>query len=368
MKPYTMGSMLPALLLKFAIISMSIVSPIALAGNARVQTWLLVWSDEFEGPNNSSPASQNWGFDIGGNGWGNNELQTYTNRAQNAYLDGNGHLIIKVMKETFTGPDGITRNYTSARLLTKGKFEQRYGRFEARIKLPFGQGIWPAFWLLGNDIDAAGWPRCGEIDIMENVGREPVINHGNIHGPGYSGGNSLGGIYTLPTDQRFSDEFHTFAIEWEPNAIRFYVDDNVYATKTPGDVPAGSRWVFDHPFFMLLNVAVGGAFPGNPNESTTFPQMMTVDHVRVYAAEGALPVITSVSTKKKNLIVNGEKFDSGAVILLNGEKQKTSRDDQNSSTLIGKKVAKRIESGQTVKIRVRNTDGLMSAEYSYTKP
>jgi beta-glucanase (GH16 family) len=368
MKPYKMESTLPALFFKFAIISMSLVLPVALAANARAQTWLLVWSDEFDGPKNSAPDPQKWGFDIGGNGWGNNELQTYTNRTQNVYLNGDGHLIIKVIKETFTGPDAITRSYTSARLLTKGRYEQRYGRFEARIKLPFGQGIWPAFWMLGNDIDTAGWPRCGEIDIMENIGREPMINHGNIHGPGYSGGNSLGSIYTLPTDQRFSDEFHVFAIEWEPNAIRFYVDEQVYATKTQGDVPAGTKWVFDHPFFMLLNVAVGGSFPGNPDESTTFPQVMTVDYVRVYAAEGTLPVITSVSTKKKNLIVTGEKFSSGAVILLNGQKQKTSRDDQNPSTLIGKKVAKKIESGQPVKIQVRNSDGLMSAEYSYIKP
>src|SRR5262249_38316169 len=162
------------------------------------------------------------------------------------------HLVLKVIKETFTGPDGLPRNYTSARLLTKGKFEQRYGRFEARIKLPSGQGIWPAFWMLGNDLDTARWPTCGEIDIMENVGLEPAINHGSLHGPGYSAGNSLSGIYTLPKGQSFSDDFHVFAMEWEPNAIRFYVDGNLYMTRSPTDTPSGSRWVFDHPFFMLL--------------------------------------------------------------------------------------------------------------------
>lgn len=270
-------SITPAILL-------SLVSfPIVLSCSAGPRTWTLVWSDEFEGPLNSPPNSKKWGFDVGGSGWGNNELETYTNRTQNACLDGDGHLIVKVIKETFAGSDGITRSYTSARLLTKGKFEQRYGRFEARIKVPSGRGIWPAFWMLGNDIDTVGWPTCGEIDIMENIGREPTINHGSLHGLGYSGGNALGGIYTLSNGQHFSDDFHVFAMEWEPSAIRFYVDSNLYVTRTPDDAPAGSRWVFDHPFFILLNVAVGGIFPGNPDESTTFPQVMIADYVRVYA-------------------------------------------------------------------------------------
>src|SRR5215470_18241893 len=147
------------------------ISPLA----SRAQSWVLVWSDEFDGPAGSVPDSTKWGYDIGGNGWGNNELESYTDRTQNAYLDGSGNLVIKVINENFTGRDGIQRNYTSARLLTKGKFEQKYGRFEARIKIPFGQGIWPAFWMLGNDISQVGWPTCGEIDIMENVGREPAI-------------------------------------------------------------------------------------------------------------------------------------------------------------------------------------------------
>ncbi|HKS43250.1 MAG TPA: glycoside hydrolase family 16 protein [Blastocatellia bacterium] len=355
-------------ILKLAILSAFIFLPIASADNASAQTWTLVWSDEFDGPAGSAPNSSKWGYDIGGGGWGNKELETYTNRTQNASLDGDGNLVIQAIKETFTGSDRITRDYTSARLLTKGKFEQRYGRFEARMKLPFGQGIWPAFWMLGDDIDNVGWPRSGEIDIMENIGREPAIAHGTLHGPGYSGGNGLTGSYTLPNDQRFSDAFHVFAVEWEPNAIRFYVDKNLYGTKTQADVPAGNRWVYDHPFFIIMNVAVGGIWPGNPDSSTQFPQVMKVDYVRVYADARTIPAITSVSIKKKDLIVTGENFDAETVILLNGKKQKTARDDQNLSSLTGKKMAKKIDSGQAVKIQVRNSNNVVSAEYSYTKP
>ena len=185
--------------------------------------WNLVWSDEFNGPSGSAVDSTKWSFDVGGRGWGNDELETYTGRTANAQLEG-GSLVIKAIKETFTGADKITRNYTSARLLTKNKFSQAYGRFEARIKIPYGQGIWPAFWMLGNNIDTLRWPNCGEIDIMENIGREPSMVHGTFHGPGYSGSGGVSASYTLPNRQKFFDDFHIFAVEWEPNVIRFYVD------------------------------------------------------------------------------------------------------------------------------------------------
>ena len=330
-------------------------------------TYTLRWADDFEGPTGNAPDQANWIYDIGGNGWGNNELETYTDRIDNAHLDGDGHLIIKVLKETLRGPDGIERNYTSARLLTKSKFTQRYGRIEARIKIPFGQGIWPAFWMLGADIDKLGWPACGEIDIMECVGREPAVNHGSLHGPGYSGASPLTGTYTLPAGQKFADDFHAFAIEWEPTAIRFYVDGNLYHTKQPADT-SGKPWVFDHPFFLILNVAVGGNFPGKPDETTTFPQTMTVDYVRVYADNRYAPMINGVSGSKKHLIVNGDNFDGESVILINGDVQKTLRDDVASGVLVGKKLAKRIASGQTVKIQVLNGDGQITAEFGYTKP
>jgi beta-glucanase (GH16 family) len=345
-----------------------ILTTVAFNVNADVATWSLVWSDEFEAPAGSTPDSARWGFDIGGGGWGNNELETYTTRTQNAQHDGAGHLVITAIKETLTGPDGISRNYTSARILTRGRFEQRYGRFEARIKVPFGQGIWPAFWMLGNDIDTVNWPQCGEIDVMEHVGREPSTNYGSLHGPGYSGGSALSGTYTLSGGQRFSDEFHIFAAEWEPGVIRFYVDDALYETRTASDAAARGRWVFDHPFFVILNVAVGGNFPGNPDESTTFPQVMMVDYVRVYADAATIPVITNVFAQKKHLIVAGDNFGDDAVILVDGEKRKTLRDETNPSVLIGKKLAKQLESGQTVLIQVRNANLVSSSEYSYTKP
>jgi beta-glucanase (GH16 family) len=253
----------------------------ATASASNPALWSLAWSDEFNGPNGSPVDSTKWSFDIGGGGWGNNELETYTNRTTNAVLQ-DGALVIRALKETFTGPDNITRNYTSARLLTRNKFTQTFGRFEARIKVPFGQGIWPAFWMLGDDIGTAGWPNCGEIDIMENIGREPSTVHGTLHGPGYSAANGVSASYALPPSQKFSDDYHTFAVEWEPNVIRFYVDGLLYKTRTPADLPPGKAWVFNHPFFLILNVAVGGNWPGNPDATTVFPQLMKVDYVRVY--------------------------------------------------------------------------------------
>ena len=242
--------------------------------------YVLTWSDEFNGPDGSLPDPKKWVIETGGGGWGNNELETYTNRTQNVHLQ-NENLVITAIKETFTGADGIARPYTSARLKTAKLFEQKYGRFEARIKIPQGQGIWPAFWMLGNDIDSVGWPTCGEIDIMENIGKEPGMVHGTIHGPGYSGGKGPSAAYSLPAG-KFADDYHVFAVEWEPAAIRFYVDDHLYVTRTPADLHAGSKWVYDHPFFILLNVAVGGGWPGNPDQTTVFPQTMLVDYVRVY--------------------------------------------------------------------------------------
>jgi beta-glucanase (GH16 family) len=244
-------------------------------------SWVLAWSDEFNARDGSGIDAAKWTAEVGGNGWGNNELEYYTARRSNAYQS-DGRLVIKVMKEKFSGADHVSRNYTSARLITRNKFSATYGRFEARLKLPKGQGIWPAFWLLGNDIGAVGWPECGEIDVMENIGREPSTIHGTIHGPGYSKGNPLSSSYSLPGSGRFADSFHTFAVEWEPNVIRFYCDGILYSARTPADVPAGKKWVFNKPFFIILNVAVGGDWPGSPDETTVFPQTMLVDYVRVY--------------------------------------------------------------------------------------
>ncbi len=240
--------------------------------------WVLTWSDEFAG---SKLDQSKWVYEIGGGKWGNNELEYYTDRPLNVKVQ-KGNLVITARKEKITGPDQQVWNYTSARLKTLGKFTQTYGRFEARIKMPYGQGIWPAFWMLGADIEKADWPGCGEIDIMENIGKEPATVHGTIHGPGYSGAEGIGAAYSLPTGQNFRDGYHVFAVEWEPKEIRFYVDKNLYTTRTTAELPQGRKWVFDHPFFLLLNLAVGGDWPGNPDGSTIFPQIMLVDYVRVY--------------------------------------------------------------------------------------
>jgi beta-glucanase (GH16 family) len=245
--------------------------------------WTLTWSDEFNGPAGSAVDAAKWVVEIGGEGWGNQERQYYTARPENVSLDGSGHLVITARAEPggafqcWYGPCG----YTSARLKTKDRFAQTYGRFEARIKIPRTQGIWPAFWMLGNDIDQVGWPQCGEIDVMENIGREPAVVHGTIHGPGYSGANGIGGAYTLTTGS-LADDYHVFAVEWVPGEIRWFIDDTEYRRTTPADLPAGSPWVFAHPFFMLMNVAVGGAWPGDPDATTVLPQQMLVDYVRVY--------------------------------------------------------------------------------------
>jgi beta-glucanase (GH16 family) len=247
----------------------------------RTMNWVLIWSDEFNGPDGAGPDETKWVVESGGNGWGNNELQYYTARRKNVRQE-NGNLVIEAIKEKFTGPDGVQRNYTSARMNTAGRFSQQYGRFEVRTKIPWGQGIWSAFWLLGNDFSTKRWPTCGEIDVMESFGFTPSRIFGSVHGPGYFAGNALTSSYTL-SKERFSDDFHVFAAEWEPRRIRFYVDGQFYAARTPSDVPAGKAWVFDHPFFLLLNVAVGGDLPGRPDGSTVFPQRMLVDYVRVYS-------------------------------------------------------------------------------------
>jgi beta-glucanase (GH16 family) len=249
--------------------------------SARKAGWILTWNDEFNGANGSSPDPTKWVVETGGNGWGNDELEYYTARPQNVRQE-YGNLVIEAIKQRFAGPDGVRREYTSARLKTEGLFRQRYGRFEARIQIPAGQGVWPAFWLLGDDFSTTTWPNCGEIDIMESVGSEPSSIRGSLHGPGYSESSPLTAVYKLPTG-RFSDAFHVFAVEWEPQVVRFYVDDKLYATKTPADLPPDKRWVYDHPFFVILNLAVGGNWPGSPDDSTVLPQRMLTDYVRVYS-------------------------------------------------------------------------------------
>jgi beta-glucanase (GH16 family) len=239
--------------------------------------WTLVWSDEFDGDAGTPPDPTRWKHDVGGNGWGNQQLEYDTNELANAQLDGHGHLAITALKQNYGG-----NAYSSARINTAGLFDQAYGRFEASIQLPPGTGLWPAFWLLGADVGQNPWPACGEMDIMEYRGQQPTLVHGSAHGPGYSGGRAITASHSLAGGAAYDGGFHTFAIEWTPDQIDYRVDDTVYESITPAEVPSGDKWVFDHPFFIILNLAVGGNYVGSPDATTPFPATMLVDYVRVY--------------------------------------------------------------------------------------
>ncbi|MBO3117116.1 glycoside hydrolase family 16 protein [Winogradskyella sp. DF17] len=248
----------------------------------------LVMSDEFDV--DGAPDPDLWGYDLGDGtaqglpaGWGNNELQVYTDSPDNVSVE-NGLLVI-------TARQVGANQYTSARLTTQVNFDQQYGRFEARMRLPLGKGIWPAFWLLGNDCDENPWPQCGEIDVMEYLGDAPTVIFGSAHGPGYNGGDSISKEYDLGND-RFDTGFHVFGIEWGPDFINYYVDGDLYQQITPeitaeeaiekDGITNPGEWVFNRPFYIIMNIAVGGDLPGAPNADTVFPQRMFVDYVRVY--------------------------------------------------------------------------------------
>jgi beta-glucanase (GH16 family) len=235
--------------------------------------WELVWQDEFRGDAGTPPDPEKWTYDIGGEGWGNNQLEFNSDRTENVSLDGDGSLRIRAIREDFEG-----NTWTSARIKTQGLFEQGYGRFAARIKLPLGKGLWPAFWMLGNDIDEFGWPLCGEIDILEARGQEPDVVHGTIHGPGYSGGQSVGG--TFPLDPGI-DDWHVYTVDWDDGLITWMLDGEVVQRFTRADLPPNALWVYDHEFFMILNLAVGGTFLDDPDETTPDVNDMLVDWVRV---------------------------------------------------------------------------------------
>ena len=253
--------------------------------------WQLVWSDEFDDVAGVGPNPNVWSAEIGDGtmngipGWGNSELQFYTDSLHNAATDGSGNLVVTLdafdpanAPLCWYGPC----EYSSARLISADKIEAEFGRIEARALVPDGPaGLWPAFWMLGANIGEVGWPQSGEIDIMEYVSRNPNEVFGTIHGPGYSGGAAFGRTITLP--QPVAQSYHTFGVEWSPDLIRWYVDGINYHTATPADV-APNEWVFNHPFYLILNLAVGGNFGGTISPDLTFPQQMQVDYVRVYQA------------------------------------------------------------------------------------
>ncbi|MET9498802.1 lectin [Streptomyces sp. NPDC006552] len=245
----------------------------------------VTFSDTFDGAAGSAVNSSRWTLETGDN-VNNHERQYYTSGTNNAALDGQGHLVITAKKENPANYQCWygTCQYTSARLNTSGKFSAQYGHVEARMKIPRGQGMWPAFWMLGTDIGSVGWPNSGEIDVMENVGFEPSTVHGTLHGPGYSGSAGVGAGYSLPGGQAFADAFHTFAVDWAPNSVKWSVDGTVYQTRTPADV-SGKTWAFNKPFFLILNLAVGGYWPGDPDGSTAFPAQLVVDSVSVTTSD-----------------------------------------------------------------------------------
>jgi len=250
--------------------------------------WTQVWSDEFDGPAGAAIDSTKWRYDTGdgcasGNcGWGNSEKEYYSAAPENIALNGRGQLAIVAR----TAPAGLTCyygpcRYTSAKVTTRGKLSVAPGRVEARIKLAAGQGLWPAFWMLGTNIAAVGWPTCGELDIMENRGSAPTTTSSAVHGPGYSGNTPFAHQHVLARGT-VADTFHTFAVEWDSLRIRYFVDDSLHYTVTRADVQRYGNWVFDQSFFVILNLAVGGHFDGDPASDAIFPATMLVDYVRVY--------------------------------------------------------------------------------------
>ncbi len=232
--------------------------------------WKLVWDDEFDG---NSINKSNWAYDLGAGGWGNGEAEFYTARPENSHVE-NGMLVISALQEKYQGS-----YYTSARLKTQGLQSFQYGRIEARLKVPGGVGMWPAFWMLGSNFNGNNWPDCGELDIMEYVGKEPDLIMGTMHGPGYSGATGL----TKWNRQKYNiaDDFHTYAIEWDTNQVSWFFDGEKYSTYTRSDVGI-RKWPFDQPFFIILNLAVGGTLAGPIGLKTVFPEQLLVDYVRVF--------------------------------------------------------------------------------------
>ena len=251
--------------------------------------WVQVWSDEFDGPVGTRVDAAKWTYDVGdgcqqGNcGWGNNEKEYYTDAVENVALNGQGQLAIvaRTASTALTCYYGPCR-YTSGKITTRGLMDVTPpGRVEARIKLSAGQGLWPAFWMLGSDIATTSWPACGELDIMENKGSQPTISSSAVHGPGYSGGDALFHVQPLQSGSLASD-FHTFAVEWDSNGAKFFVDGVPHYFVTRANVQQHGPFVFDKPFFVILNLAVGGHFDGDPASDAIFPATMLVDYVRVF--------------------------------------------------------------------------------------
>jgi beta-glucanase (GH16 family) len=283
-----------------SILATSIIAimPATISQAAAPKVLKLLWADEFNGKKGSLPSSKNWDYDIGnGYGWGNAEVEYYTNKPANISTDGKGKLVISANRisdaqgnqtDNSSAATQILNScwecqFTSAKIKTSRKVQFQYGRIEARIKVAPGEGTWPAFWMLGADLlDGNPWPECGEIDIVETRGVEPSLVSAVLHGPGYGKGPGVGGSYQNPTP--VSDAYHVYAIEWKKNKIDFYFNDRLISSETPASVTPG-RWVFNQKFYLILNLAMGGEFGGaiDPaiNQTQTF-----VDYIRYYSVDG----------------------------------------------------------------------------------
>jgi len=244
----------------------------------------LVWFDDFDGPAGRAPDAADWGYDrFGGLTAGNDELQCYTDSSDNVALDGDGHLVLTALPAPGrTCADGSHSLYTSGRITTQGLHAWKYGRLEVRARVPSGVGTWPAFWALGEDKDAVGWPACGEIDVMEHVGRTPATVSGALHGPTADGQHWFEHVETH-TEAPLSDGFHTFAVDWDDAGVTWRLDGDAYAHLSREQAEKRGTWVFDKPYFLVLNLAVGGVLGGPVPDTTTFPQRFVIDYVRVYA-------------------------------------------------------------------------------------
>jgi beta-glucanase (GH16 family) len=240
----------------------------------------VLFSDDFDGPRGTSPSALRWHAVTGGTGWGNHEQETYTDRPKNASLDGRGHLRIVARRETYMGADGIRRPYTSARLETATRFGFQYGHAAARIRIPHGIGLWPAFWALGDNYESVGWPLCGEMDIMENRGSQPRIVHGVAVAARSGGGRWISGS-PLRYHRSLAHGYHTYGVVWGPSGIAISLDGRTYMSVASADLPPQNLWNFNHSFHLILNLAVGGDWPGAPALTTPFPGVMSVDYVRV---------------------------------------------------------------------------------------